>query len=172
MGISTLAITTDGGPLLVRQSDHNASSPPLLAPSRSGSLEPHDLVESGGGARSTMHDAVRAGMERELCEETGLSPDSVAGTALTGVARWMERSAKPEFSGVTKLSVSSDEARNTASRGVERLYSSDVTAREIDFAAVGGELRGGADVSTPPAFRTWCATSARSRSCSPSAPQR
>lgn len=146
VGISTLAITTDGRLLLVRQSDRNASSPLLLAPSGSGSLEPRDLVEPGGGTRGTLHDAVRAGMERELCEETGLSPDSVAGTELTGFARWMERGAKPEFFGVTRLSVSSDEARNTAPRGAERLYSSDVTALEIDFDAVGGELRAGADI--------------------------
>ncbi|PKW13114.1 hypothetical protein [Saccharopolyspora spinosa] len=71
----------------------NASCPLLLAPSGSGSLEPRDLVEPGGGARSTMHDAVRARMKRELCEETGPSPDSVAETELAGFARWTEHAA-------------------------------------------------------------------------------
>ncbi|MCI2419510.1 hypothetical protein MOQ72_18870 [Saccharopolyspora sp. K220] len=152
VGISTLAITTDGRLLLVSQSDRNTASPLLLAPSGSGSLEPRDLVQPSGGVRSTLDDVLRTGMERELREETGLSPDSVAGTRITGFARWLERGAKPEFFGLTALSVSSDEARHTAPRGAERLYSSDVTALEIDFSALGGELRAGAHILDAPSL--------------------
>lgn len=157
VGISTLAITTDGRLLLVSQSDRNTASPLLLAPSGSGSLEPRDLVDSDGKARRTLTDVVRTGMERELCEETGLHPDTIASTELTGFARWMERGAKPEFFGVTELSVSSEEIRGTGPRGAERLYSSDVTVLEIDLEALGTELAAGTAVldapSLPPMIR-------------------
>ncbi|MGW1677073.1 hypothetical protein [Saccharopolyspora sp. NPDC002376] len=157
VGISTLAITTDGLLLLVGQSDRNAASPLLQAPSGSGSLEPRDLVDADGGTRKTLADVLRAGMEREFCEETGVSPDAIAGTEMTGFARWMERGAKPEFFGLTELSVSSTEIRGTAPRGAERLYSSDVTTLEIDLVALGAELRAGTPIleapSLPPVIR-------------------
>ncbi|MGP4020172.1 hypothetical protein [Saccharopolyspora sp. 5N708] len=152
IGVSTLAITTDGQLLLVSQSDRNAASPLLLAPSGSGSLEPRDLTRPDGKPRTTLAEAVGTGMERELCEETGLSPRFVSGTKLTGFARWMERGAKPEFFGITTLSVSSNDIRNTRARGAERLYSSDVTTLDIDFNALSSELHGGTDVLDAPSL--------------------
>ncbi|KAA5829185.1 hypothetical protein F1721_26330 [Saccharopolyspora hirsuta] len=157
VGISTLAFTTDGKLLLVGQSDRNTASPLLLAPSGSGSLEPRDLVDAEGTERPTLAEVLRTGMERELCEETGLSPETIASTELTGFARWMERGAKPEFFAVTHLSVSSTEVRDTAPRGAERLYSSDVTALEVDLPALSAELRAGTPIleapSLPPVIR-------------------
>ncbi|MER5393199.1 hypothetical protein [Saccharopolyspora sp. NPDC002686] len=154
VGISTLAFTTDGLLLLVGQSDRNTASPLLQAPSGSGSLEPRDLTDADGEARETLADVLRAGMEREFCEETGVRPDAIAGTEMTGFARWMERGAKPEFFGLTELSVSSTEIRGTAPRGAERLYSSDVTFLEIDLAALGAELRTGTPILEAPSLPT------------------
>ncbi|MFD0490065.1 hypothetical protein ACFQ0O_26935 [Saccharopolyspora spinosporotrichia] len=85
-------------------------------------------------------------MERELREETGLPAEALAGTELTGFARWMERGAKPEFFGVTRLSVSSAEVRGTRAKGAELLYSEGVDAVGIDLAALGEELRAGTGV--------------------------
>ncbi|EQD81480.1 hypothetical protein [Saccharopolyspora erythraea] len=146
VGISTLALTTDGHVLLVLQSDRNAASPMLLAPSGSGSLEPRDLKGPGGAVHGALRDSLRAGMERELREETGLPAEALAGTELTGFARWMERGAKPEFFGVTRLSVSSAEVRGTRAKGAELLYSEGVDAVGIDLAALGEELRAGTGV--------------------------
>ncbi|MER7013178.1 hypothetical protein ABT324_17295 [Saccharopolyspora sp. NPDC000359] len=152
VGISTLAFTTDGKLLLVSQSDRNTASPLLLAPSGSGSLEPRDLVDADGAPRTTLAEVLRTGMERELCEETGLAPEVVAGTDMTGFARWMERGAKPEFFAVTTLSVSSAEARGTGPRGAERLYSSDVTILDVDLPALSEELRAGTPVLEAPSL--------------------
>jgi hypothetical protein len=146
IGISTLGTTTDGRLLVVLQSDRNAASPLLLAPSGSGSLEPRDVFHPDGERRETLHEAVCAGMEREMCEETGLLPSTIVGTELIGFARWMERGAKPEFFGVTRLNVSSDDIRDVRPTGAERLYSMDVAVVEVDLAAVGRELRDGADI--------------------------
>lgn len=141
VGISTLAMTTDGHVVLVVQSHRNTASALLVAPSGSGSLEPKDVA--GGLA-----DSVRAGMERELREETGLRPEEIVGTEITGFARWMERGAKPEFFGLTTLSVSSADVAGRRGKGVERLYGSPVLLMPVDLAALGADLRGGADLVT------------------------
>lgn len=140
VGISTLALTTDGHAVLVVQSQHNAASQLLLAPSGSGSLEPRDLA-------ATLGESVRRGMERELCEETGLRADEVRSTRVVGFARWMERGARPEFFGLTELGVGADEVRGRRARGVERLYSSPVLLVPLDLAAVGAALRDGVELS-------------------------
>lgn len=141
VGISTLAVTTDDHLVLVVQSQRNTASQLLVAPSGSGSLEPGDVA-------GNLVDSVRAGMERELCEETGLRRDEVVSTRVTGFARWMERGGKPEFFGVTTLAVSSAAARGRRGRGVERLYGSPVLLVPVDLAALGADLRQGADVVT------------------------
>lgn len=151
VGISTIAFTSDGSLVLVRQSDRNSASPLLLAPSGSGSLEPRDLLLDGTQREDLGH-AVREGMERELCEETGLSRWHVRGTELVGFARWMERGAKPEFFGVTRLSVTSEQVRERKPLGAERLYSAGVLLVELDLDALGRELRGGADLMSASAL--------------------
>ncbi|MBP2340429.1 8-oxo-dGTP pyrophosphatase MutT (NUDIX family) [Saccharothrix coeruleofusca] len=139
VGISTVALTTDDHLVLVVQSHRNAASQLLVAPSGSGSLEPRDLA-------GTLVDSVRAGMERELCEETGLRADEVASTRVVGYARWLERGARPEFFGLTRLTASSAEVRGRRAKGAERLYSSPVLLVPVDLAALGRGLRAGADL--------------------------
>ncbi|WP_329063284.1 hypothetical protein [Amycolatopsis sp. NBC_01480] len=143
VGVSTIAFTTDGKLVAVRQSARNSVSGLLLAPSGSGSLEPRDLRTAEGGERRLLHTAVAAGMERELREESGVSADEITSTRLTGFARWMERGAKPEFFGVTTLSVDSSTLAERRPRGAERLYSAGVTMLNVDLAEIGHALSSG-----------------------------
>ncbi|MFD2469916.1 hypothetical protein [Amycolatopsis silviterrae] len=154
IGVSTIAFTSDGLLVVVRQSARNSASGLLLAPSGSGSLEPQDLLTPQGGTRRNLHTAVSAGMERELCEEAAVRPDEISSTRLTGFARWLERGAKPEFFGVTQLSVDSAELTSRRTKSAERLYSAGVTVLEVDLAALGQELTDGVpliDASALPA---------------------
>ena len=155
VGVSTVAFTTDDKLVTVRQSSLNAVSGLLLAPSGSGSLEPRDLRTPDGGARRSLHTAVRAGMERELCEESGLEPEDVRETKLVGFARWMERGAKPEFFGVTELAVDSTEVAARRPVSGERLYSAGLTLFDIDLPAIGTALDGGVPLSEALPQRIW-----------------
>ncbi|MDI2027115.1 hypothetical protein QFW96_00770 [Saccharopolyspora sp. TS4A08] len=131
VGVSTLAFTTDGLLVIVGDGD----------PSGSGSLEPRDLVTADGAPRRELAEVLCTGMERELREETGLARGSVAGTELTGFARWMERGGKPEFFGITRLSVSS-----------ASLHGDDVSFLEVDLATLRRELRTGAGLLEAPSL--------------------
>ncbi|SFS72216.1 hypothetical protein [Saccharopolyspora flava] len=131
VGISTLAFTTDGLLVIVGDGD----------PSGSGSLEPRDLLTADGAPRGELGEVLRTGMERELREETGLARGSVAGTELTGFARWMERGAKPEFFGITRLSVSS-----------ASLHRDEVSFLEVDLATLSRELRTGSPLLDAPSL--------------------
>ncbi|GAA1549140.1 hypothetical protein GCM10009804_01900 [Kribbella hippodromi] len=105
VGVSTVALTTDGWMLLVHQGVASRSSAGLVAPSGSGSLEPLDLV-----GRERLSEVVAAGMERELREELGLVSAAMRDvrieTDVRGYGRWLEKGAKPEFYGVTRIHAS------------------------------------------------------------------
>ena len=131
VGVSTLAFTTEGLLVVVGDGD----------PSGGGPLEPRDLATPDGAPRQTLHDVLRAGMERRLRESTGLSRGSVAATELTGFARWMERGAKPEFFGITRLSASSNSIRGA-----------DLSFFDVDLATLRRELRTGAGVLDAPSL--------------------
>jgi 8-oxo-dGTP pyrophosphatase MutT (NUDIX family) len=139
VGISTIALTTDGAAVLIQQSRRNVGSPLLLAPSGSGSLHPRDL-----GSGPVLQDIVRHGMERELREETGITREEIGRTSVIAFARWLERGAKPEFFGVTELKVPSADvaARRHLAPG-ERLYTSGMFTLPVDIGSLGGELRSG-----------------------------
>jgi hypothetical protein len=150
VGISTIAFTADGALVLVRQTSRNVASALLLAPSGSGSLDPCDL---GHDSSQTLQDIVRRGMERELCEETGIRPDEIRGTRITGFARWLERGAKPEFFGITELSATtSDLAVRRHIASDERLYTGGTLTLTIDIAALGRELASGTELLSAPSL--------------------
>lgn len=152
IGISTLAMTSDGAFVLVRQSSLNVASPLLLAPSGSGSLDPRDLSH---GKADTLQNIVRHGMERELCEETGIRRDEIRGTAVVGFARWLERGARPEFFGVTELSVTAEDlAQRRHLASDERLYSAGTFIQRIDISTLGREIANGAELLTAPSLPT------------------
>ncbi|MEQ0565114.1 hypothetical protein ABJI51_39070 [Amycolatopsis sp. NEAU-NG30] len=155
VGVSTVAFTSDGRLVTVRQSALNAVSGLLLAPSGSGSLEPRDLRTPDGGTRRSLHTAVCAGMDRELCEESGLAAGDVRSTRLVGFARWMDRGAKPEFFGLTRLGVDSAEVARRRPVSGERLYSAGLTLFDVDLAALGAALAGGVPLSEALPQRLW-----------------
>lgn len=144
VGVSTVAFTADGWLVSVRQSTRNQASPGLLAPSGSGALEPRDVAAGG----DTLLGVMRVGMERELCEETGIAAREVRSTRLVGFARWMERGARPEFFGLTALSVTADQVRERRLRGSETLYTDGVRLHRVHLAKLGIALAGGADLAT------------------------
>ncbi|MCP2258544.1 hypothetical protein LX15_002242 [Streptoalloteichus tenebrarius] len=146
MGISTIALTTDGALVLVRQSERNVASALLLAPSDSGSLEPRDLA--GADAGRSAQEILRTGMERELREETGLRAEEIVSTTVVGFARWMERGAKPEFFALTRLSVAAADLTRRRVASDEKLYSAGLRTVPIDLVALGKELRAGVDLLT------------------------
>jgi hypothetical protein len=155
VGVSTVAFTTDGKLVTVRQSSLNSASALLLAPSGSGSLEPRDLRSPDGGTRRFLHTALCAGMDRELCEESGLRPADIRSTRLVGFARWMERGAKPEFFGLTELGVGSAEVTGRRPVSGERLYSAGLTLFDVDLAAIGAALATGVPLSEAVPRRLW-----------------
>jgi hypothetical protein len=110
VGISTLAFTTDGKVVVILQSSNNESASGELAPSGSGSLDLRD-VNRKLGHRERLVDVIAHGMERELCEEAGVKPDEIDWTFVLGYFRWMNKGAKPEYVGVTKLNKHSRELK-------------------------------------------------------------
>jgi hypothetical protein len=150
IGVSTLAVTADGALVLVRQSRLNVASPMLLAPSGSGSLDPRDL---GHRRTATLQDILRRGMHRELREETAIRPDEIKGTTVTGFARWLDRGAKPEFFGLTQLSVTGEGlAGRRALASGERPYSEGTLTARVDLDGLGRELDSGAGLLTAPSL--------------------
>lgn len=144
VGVSTIAVTADGALVTVRQTRRNSASARLLAPSGSGSLEPSDLAGRDSGM---IQDIVRRGMERELREETGVRAEEIRRTRVTGFARWLERGAKPEFFGLTELSVTASELRGRRPGASEdRLYAGGLSLDTVDIRAVGSELAAGKDL--------------------------
>jgi hypothetical protein len=102
VGVSTVALTSDGWMVLVHQGVGSRSSAGLVAPSGSGSLEPVDIE-----GRDRLPDVIAAGMERELREELGLISAAMRDvrieTTVLGYGRWLEKGAKPEFYGVSRI---------------------------------------------------------------------
>lgn len=155
IGISTIAVTADGALVTVRQTSRNIASALLLAPSGSGSLDPRDLehFNPGNDSAGTLQDIVRHGMERELCEETGIRTDEIRRTRVTGFARWLERGAKPEFFGLTELSATaSDLAGRRPVTSDERLYTGGILLVTMDITALGRELAAGVDLHSAPSL--------------------
>lgn len=112
VGITLVAITSDGPVLFVRQTARNSVLPKGLAASSSGSLD-----WAGGkrvrqraeavGQRVMLRDVLFEGMLRELLEELQVRRgESVEGSQyVTGYFRWLSRGAEPEFTGVVHLNV-------------------------------------------------------------------
>lgn len=102
IGVSTVAFTKDGYLMLCRQSPKAQISSGLLQPTASGSLDWNDWTEG------SLTESVRAGMERELKEETQLldiSDEKIGPTQIVGYSRWVKRGGKPEFVGITRVEV-------------------------------------------------------------------
>jgi len=121
VGVSTLAFTSDGKLVLVKQTNDNVGSPGLFAPSGSGALEPKDLNTNNNNPL-TVRSVVLNGAERELQEECNIKPEEIISSCVVGHARWISRGAMPEFSAVTLLNLTSDELMTRGIRRSERTF--------------------------------------------------
>jgi hypothetical protein len=117
IGVSTIAITADGRAILVTQSIDAFSSPGLWAPSGSGSVDLVDLKSRRKDPRFTAF--IATAMQRELYEESHLKYKEIEWTMVLGYFRWLNKGAKPEYVGVTKLRPTSDELWGRYPRVVE-----------------------------------------------------
>lgn len=119
IGVSTIAITSDGMFVITEQSVRNVGEQGLLAPSGSGSLEPKDF-----GSATSM-DVLKlsiAGANRELQEEASVDPKDIMSSYFLGFGRWLNKAANPEVFAVTFLNVDSHELRQRKRRNEERVY--------------------------------------------------
>jgi hypothetical protein len=149
IGISTLAFTSDGLLLMVHQSKSNIASPRLYAPSGSGTLDPDDLKAVGKDA--SLQDLLAYGMEREMSEETGISASHITETKVVGFGRWLERGAKPEFFGLTRLKIASEAAAEAKITPAEKIYTEKNTkAVFVDLDQLRRELHDGHTITKAP----------------------
>ncbi len=107
IGTSVVAITSDGKLLTVEQSSKSLSSPGLVAPSGSGSLESKDFLTAQG---QSFRSILISGALREFSEETGIQPNDVDSFEFLGFGRWLEKAGKPEAFTLAYLRIDSDEA--------------------------------------------------------------
>lgn len=128
VGITLIAITSDGYVLFVRQTARNSVLPKGIAASSSGSLDWADATRVNKQVQSdkrvTLQDVVFEGMLRELLEESQVRPEEVVSTSrhIIGYFRWLSRGAKPEFTGIARLCVDLAALEQRNVHGVEKNY--------------------------------------------------
>jgi hypothetical protein len=109
VGISVLAVTKDDQVVFVRQAAGSSVAPRSLAASGSGSLEYRDAKQLTSKKEAGEFDASQLlmnGMLREMREESNVREAEIVrdSAVLTSYFRWMRRGAKPEFTGLVRLS--------------------------------------------------------------------
>lgn len=98
IGVSTLAITTDGYAIVSLQGDLNNVGAGRFAPSGSGSQDYADAKNCKNLAAVLIN-----GMNRELREECHLPREALLRTEVVGYIRIVERGGKPDFFGLTRI---------------------------------------------------------------------
>lgn len=126
IGVSTLAFSRDGHLILATQTSRSAQSPNRITASGSGSVDWSDVDDLDP---PELEELVRRAMDRELVEETGIAPEAVASTTLTGYVRVLGRGGKPEFFGISLVDVNVAELQI---RRQERLFIADVAPLRVD----------------------------------------
>lgn len=154
IGVSTLGFTLDRHLVVWEQHRYLEQSPNLLAPTGSGSCDWDDLD------REDFMKTLCTAMERELCEESGLGidPEQIEKTRVLGFFRWIRRGGKPEFVGVTRLNVRSDQLEPDDVETKKPDYKPH-TFRVADITAlpeVLDEIRGYGNLSVPLAVNLNC----------------
>lgn len=119
LGATTIALTADRRFVIQRETE-GAEGIAKLAASGSGSLDWDDIGKAKDQGLNSFQEILAFGMERELTEETGVPKGTRCFTAVTGMARLINRGGKPDFYGATlldtefrKLSISKRERRYT-----------------------------------------------------------
>jgi hypothetical protein len=116
IGVSTIAHSADTRLVVWRQAATAMQSEELLVSTGSGSCDWDDLDPS-----RFLLDTVASAMEREFHEESNplgtlIVGDQAQRTDVIGYFRWIRRGGKPEFVGVSKLTV---DARTIEANAVE-----------------------------------------------------
>lgn len=129
VGISLLAITSDGQVLFVRQTERNSVLPKGFAASSSGSLDWADAKKvyqraTAANQSVQLRDVLFEGMLRELYEESQVRRSEIVEGSqyVTGYFRWLRRGAKPEFTGIVCLTVTLAELTGRRVKGTEKNY--------------------------------------------------
>ena len=108
IGVSTLAVTADRHILVWQQTPKNIQDPGKIISTGSGSCDFSDLK------LSSLRQTIVGAMERELREESKVHVPAraavererfVRSTSVIGFFRWLQRGGKPEFVGISQLSV-------------------------------------------------------------------
>lgn len=115
IGVSTLAITSDGYVILTKQGRRNLVGTGKYVVSASGSLDYSDSKKC-----KSFGDIVVKGMERELSEECNIDPSLIVDTKIIGYGRLLDRGGKPEFFGLTIVNMDSDTFIKFAKIGKEK----------------------------------------------------
>jgi len=76
---------------------------------------------------------LRRAMTRELVEECHIRPDAIEWTTVLGYFRWLDKGAKPEYVGVTKLRMSSEDLQDQHPRFIERRYVDAIATCPVDL---------------------------------------
>lgn len=102
IGISTIAITSDNYLVIWTQNRAAQSSNGLLVPTGSGSCDWSDKVGDN------FSETIKSAMKRELWEESGAKSlcrqyEDIGETIILGYFRWIAKSGKPEFVGLTRV---------------------------------------------------------------------
>lgn len=129
VGIPLMAITSDRQVLFVLQSGRNSVLPNGFAASSSGSLDWADAKRAQHRAVKLdrpvlLREALFEGMLRELLEESQVSRHEIVEGSeyVTGYFRWLSRGAKPEFTGIVRLTVTLAELEGRKVKGAEKNY--------------------------------------------------
>ncbi len=119
IGITTIAITIDKQIVFFEQDEFNLIGGGLLVSSGSGSADFSDINDSEN--TTNLITILKYSMARELVEEGNLyrdlpsntkrtkTLDIAKNTMITGFFRWVDRVGKPEFIGISKLDVHSND---------------------------------------------------------------
>ena len=103
IGLSTLAVTSDGYIVFLWQQIISNASPGLLVPSGSGSADWRDFNANG------FFPTIITAANRELYEEVGyprgFNKHSIAKTRILGFFRWLNMAGKPEFLCLSRLNI-------------------------------------------------------------------
>lgn len=146
IGISTLAVTTDGYVIILHQNDKALTSTDRLTPSGSGSVDFSDLRPD-----SDFRETLKAAAERELREETNLPAGRIGHTEVIGFYRDLGRGGKPEFCCLTRLNASSFVIAELEPSCEEQRDDFETYQILGETGELDGKISGG--------FRTWRSTS-------------
>ncbi|MBR2326538.1 MAG: hypothetical protein IKA49_04165 [Alistipes sp.] len=102
IGVSVIAVTTDGEMIILRHNNSSAICSNMYAPSASGSVDYGDWHQNSD---TDFRQIVIRAMHREFEEETKISKEYIDRTEIIGTYRNLMRGGKPEYCGVTYLNV-------------------------------------------------------------------